>query len=162
MKTNEEPILPAAREEELIVQEMADEVLVYDQRRHQAHCLNPSAALVWRALDGASTASQIAARLSRQQGVEVTAAVVQLAVEELGRSGLLRGRVAGQGQSGMSRREMLKRVGVGAAIGLPVVVSVVAPRAAQAATCLPAGSPCSSPAQCCSTLCPGAPLGNCS
>jgi hypothetical protein len=153
MKKQTEPILPAAREDDLIVQEMADEVLVYDQRRQQAHCLNPSAALVWRALDGGSTASEIAARLSQQQGVELTAAVVRLAVEELRRSGLLRGPQGGSRPSGVSRREMMKRVGVGAAVGLPLVVSVMAPRAAQAATCRASGQPCTASAQCCLGVC---------
>jgi Coenzyme PQQ synthesis protein D (PqqD) len=151
MKINEGAKLPAARAEDLIVQKMADEVLVYDQQRHQAHCLNQTAALVWRALDGESTAGEVAARLSQQEGVEIGTAVVEMAVAELSRSGLLAAAV--EAKSGLSRREMMKRVGVGAAVALPVVVSVVAPRAAQAATLLPPGSPCSSPAQCSSGIC---------
>lgn len=31
---------PLARREELVVPELADEVLVYDLRQHKAHCLN--------------------------------------------------------------------------------------------------------------------------
>lgn len=161
MKRNDEAILPAARTEDLIVQEVADEVLVYDQRRHQAHCLNETAARVWRGLDGQSTAREVAARLSRQQGVEVSAAVVELAVEQLRRGGLLSGPQAADSANGMSRRAMLKRVGVGAAVALPVVVSVVAPRAAQAATCLGPGAGCSTSSQCCSGICNGAPSGTC-
>ena len=152
MRTNDEAILPAARTEDLIVQEMADEVLVYDQRRHQAHCLNETAAQVWRGLDGQSTARQVAARLSRQRGVEVSAAVVELAVDQLRRSGLLNGPLL-ENTSGVSRRAMLKRVGIGAAVALPVVASVVAPRAAQAATCLGAGAGCTTSSQCCSGVC---------
>jgi hypothetical protein len=161
MRTNDETILPAARTEDLIVQEMADEVLVYDQRRHQAHCLNETAARVWRGLDGQSTARQVAARLSRQQGVEVSAAVVELAVDQLRRSGLLSGPLAENTTGDVSRRAMLKRVGVGAAVALPVVASIVAPRAAQAATCLGPGASCSSSSQCCSGVCNGAPSGTC-
>ena len=155
MKTNEGAKLPAARAEELIVQKMADEVLVYDQQRHKAHCLNQTAALVWGSLDGQSTAAEVAARLSQEQGVAVEAAMVELAVEELSRSGLLVEGAGGRSKSGVSRREMMKRVGAGAAVALPVVVRVVAPRAAQAATLLPPGSPCSSPAQCNSGVCQG-------
>src|SRR5262245_62062862 len=124
MKTNKEPIIPAAREDDLIVQEMADEVLVYDQRRHRAHCLNETAAMVWRSLDGKSTASDVAARLSRERRLAVETGLVQLAVEELRRSDLLQGPIE-SGKSGVSRREMMKRVGIGAAIALPVVVSIV-------------------------------------
>lgn len=153
MITNEEIKLPAAREDGLIMQKVADEVLVYDQQRHKAHCLNQTAALVWRSLDGKSTASQIATRLSQQQGVAVSAAVVQLAVSDLGRSGLLRGPIVAEGKSGLSRRELMKRIGVGAAVALPVVVSVVAPRAAQAATCRLSGQSCTTSSQCCSGVC---------
>ena len=161
MKRNDGAILPAARTEDLIVQEMADEVLVYDQRRHQAHCLNETAARVWRGLDGQSTAQEIASKLSRQQGVEVPAAVVELEVDQLRRSNLLSGPLAESLAGGLSRRAMLKRVGVGAAVALPVVASVVAPRTAQAATCLGAGAGCSTSSQCCSGICNGAPSGTC-
>ena len=152
MKTNEEAKLPAAREDELIVQEMGEEVLVYDQRQRRAHCLNRTAALVWRELDGRQTAAEVAARLSREVGATVAPEVVELAVEELRRGGLLSGGGGGRG-GGVSRREMMRRVGLGAAVGLPVVASVLAPKAAEAASCLPGGSACTTSAQCCSGIC---------
>ena len=102
MKTTNEERLPAAREEEMIVQEMGEEVLVYDQRRHRAHCLNETAALVWRALDGKRTAAQVAARVRQERGVEMNEAVVELAVEELRRGGLVEEKW--RKRSGMSRR----------------------------------------------------------
>lgn len=37
--------LPAVRHEGLIVQELSDEVLIYDLDRDKAHCLNPTADL---------------------------------------------------------------------------------------------------------------------
>ena len=40
--------LPAAREARLLVRELAEEVLVYDEEGHRAHCLNRTAALVWK------------------------------------------------------------------------------------------------------------------
>ena len=41
-------MLPVRRAEGLIVQEVAEETVVYDQKGHRAHCLNKTAALVWR------------------------------------------------------------------------------------------------------------------
>jgi hypothetical protein len=38
---------------------------------------------------------------------------------------------------------------LGAAIALPIVISITAPTPAQAATCRPSNSPCSTPSQCC-------------
>lgn len=152
MSKNDNSSLPAARDRGLIVQEMADEVLVYDERRQKAHCLNETAARVWRLLDGQRTASEVAAALSEQHGVEVSGEVVLLAVDQLNRGGLL---CASEPPdlNRMSRRDMIKRVGIGAAVALPVVASVVAPRAAQAATCGGTGASCSSSAQCCSGVC---------
>ena len=42
------PLRPKARQEGLLVQEVPDEVLVYDTASHKAHCLNRTAAVVWR------------------------------------------------------------------------------------------------------------------
>ena len=41
-----------ARQNGLVVQEMPGEVLVYDLDSNKAHCLNESAATVWRSCDG--------------------------------------------------------------------------------------------------------------
>ena len=64
MKNNTEQIIPQARQEGLIVQELSEEVLVYDQQRHQAHCLNQTAAVVWRQCDGRRGAQEVARRAS--------------------------------------------------------------------------------------------------
>lgn len=38
---------PKARFENLVIQMIADETLVYDLANHRAHCLNETAAFVW-------------------------------------------------------------------------------------------------------------------
>ena len=43
---------PVARQEGLVIQEMPDEVLVFDLKTNKAHCLNETAAFVWKACDG--------------------------------------------------------------------------------------------------------------
>ena len=43
-------LMPRARQDELVVEELQDETLVYDLERHKARCLNRTAALVWLAL----------------------------------------------------------------------------------------------------------------
>jgi hypothetical protein len=45
-------MFPRARAENLTVRVLGDETLVYDQERHKAHCLNATAALVWRHCNG--------------------------------------------------------------------------------------------------------------
>src|ERR1044071_8009158 len=145
-------VIPAARQEGLIVQELSDEVLVYDQQRHKAHCLNQTAAIVWRQCDGQRGAQEVARRASAELGATVGEEMVWLAVEELGKRGLLKERQR-LGVGGASRREMMKRLGVGAAVALPLVTTIIAPEAAEAANCIPSGQACTTGPQCCSLLC---------
>ncbi len=44
--------VPIARKEGLVIQEMPEEVLVYDLDTNKAHCLNQTAAFVWKSCDG--------------------------------------------------------------------------------------------------------------
>jgi hypothetical protein len=154
MRKERQQLLPEARKEGLVVQRLADEALVYDQQRHKAHCLNQTATLVWERCDGKTTAAKIAEQMSRQTNKAVAEEVVLLAVEELGRSRLLK-QAPGRGEvsGGVSRRELIKRAGIAAAIALPVVTSIVAPKATQAATCRTSGQACTTSAQCCSGVC---------
>jgi len=155
MKNKSEQIIPEARHDELIVQELTDEVLIYDEQQHKAHCLNQTAAVVWKQCDGKRDVRDIARRASVELGAPVGEEMVWLAVEELGKRRLLTER-QNLGMAGTSRREMMKRLGIGAAIALPLVTTIVAPEAAQAANCSPSGSACTSSAQCCAPgLCSG-------
>lgn len=151
MKREREQSLPEARKEGLVVQHLSDEVLVYDQQRHKAHCLNETAALVWMRCDGKTTVASMAQELSRQTGTRVGEDIVWLALDQLGKSRLLEGR--SKAVDGVSRREMMKRAGLAAAIALPAVTSIVAPSAVQAATCKASGSSCTASAECCTAVC---------
>jgi hypothetical protein len=141
---------PTARRKGLIVQTLPDETLVYDRDRCKAHCLNRTASLIWTRCDGTQTTAEIAEQLSRELKKQVSEEMVLVAVAKLSRRHLLRDRFP---VTGVTRREALRKLGAGAAIAIPVITSIVAPRAAQAATCLPSGSSCSNSAECCSGLC---------
>lgn len=130
-----ERYLPNARSAGLLVRELADEVLVYDAGRHRAHCLNRTAALVWRSCDGRTPISAIAERVSRRLSAPVAEDVVWLALDQLAESDLLSTadaapRPAPPGR--VSRRVMLRRLGAAAAVALPLVTSVASPTPAQA------------------------------
>src|SRR3954471_10513299 len=106
MENKNQPTMPAAREEGLIIQEMAEEVLVYDRERYKAHCLNKTAALVWRHCDGKTTVAQIAGLLEHELKAPVDEEIVWLAMGQLQKARLL-----GDGtnplrtQGGISRRK---------------------------------------------------------
>jgi hypothetical protein len=144
---------PKARTEGVVVRELAEEVLVYDLDTHKAVCLNSTAAEVWRLCDGRRTADDIRRTLEKSADGPVPEEFVWLALEQLGRDRLLDARVQRPAQLvGITRREMIRRVGLTAAIAVPVIASIVAPTPADAASCLPQGAACQESAQCCSGL----------
>jgi hypothetical protein len=142
---------PVARREGLVVKELGDEVLVYDLQRHQAHCLNRAAARVWSQCDGSRLDSQICPADGLSQAAQRDA--VGLALAQLGRRHLLEG--ASPVPTGVSRRELMRRLGLASAAAVPLITTLVAPKAVQASSCLPSGSACTAAAQCCSGICSG-------
>jgi Coenzyme PQQ synthesis protein D (PqqD) len=147
---------PAARHDSLVVRELPGELLVYDTETHEAHCLNETAASVWKRCDGRTSVADIAATLSATLGTEIDEDVVWLALEDLWKRNLLVGEPAPTDEAAMSRSQLIRRSGIAAAVAVPVVMSVVAPTAAHAASCIPSGQPCSPGQLCCpNTQCPG-------
>ena len=146
---------PRARTEGLVVRELADEVLVYDRDRDKAHCINQTAALVWKYCDGKTSVSNMALRLERELKTErVDEKIVWYALDQLGKDHLLEESAAPPAMlAGMTRREMVRVLGVAAVVAVPLITSIVAPTPAQAATCLTPGSVCTGPSFCCSSLC---------
>lgn len=152
--------LPQMRNQGLVVDDLPDEVLVYDRNNHQAHCLNRSAALVWRSCDGKSSPSEIARRLTAELDAPFSEDLVLVALNQLENQELLVRVAATPAQFAvLSRRQMVRRLGLATAIAVPLVTSIVAPRAVEAATCIPSGSPCSPTILCCTVCNPLAPGG---
>ena len=46
---------PVARQNALVMQDVDDELLIYDLQTDKAHCLNRSAVLVWKLCDGTNS-----------------------------------------------------------------------------------------------------------
>jgi hypothetical protein len=154
------PIAPARqprmRHEGLRIDELPDEVLVYDLDRHKAHCLNHTAALVWKLCDGRTPPRVIARRLQSELDRPFSEELVWLALRQLNKIHLLEESVGVPAQlAGMSRREMVRTMGIAAAVGVPLITSIVSPTAVQAVTCFPGGHACSTDVQCCSHNCLG-------
>ena len=129
---------PQARRAEIVIQELTDETLVYDLKSHQAHCLNHTASLVWKSCDGKRSAADIARLLARQNGGPASEEVVWLALRQLGERRLLAEKLTLPSMmAGLSRRAVVRRLGLGAAATLPLVTSILAPRAVNAQTATP-------------------------
>lgn len=166
MKTKGLGFLPEARREGIITKEVERELLVYDRARDEAHCLNETAAAVWKLCDAQTTPVGIAQSLRLDipaQGTDqastesCTEDLVWLALAELRRAHLLREPECGDQWPnvilGMSRREAIRHIGLCSAIALPIVVSMTVPTAVQAAvSCKPPCMPCTT-GECCSGVC---------
>src|SRR6266404_8770182 len=150
---------PLARKEGLVIQELPDEVLVYDLERDRAHCLNETAAFVWQRCDGRNSTSQIALTLGNQLNCKVDERIVWLALDQLGRNHLLEEQPRPPpSMMSVNRRTMVRTLGLTAAVAIPIVTSIVAPTPAQAATgCIPAGQSCTpgGTACCAPSVCSG-------
>jgi hypothetical protein len=127
------------------------EVVIYDPERYIGHCLNSTAAAVWKLCDGNNSPSQIARTLSRQLSARVDETVVLLALDQLADAHLLVETVAPV--ESFPRRVAIRKIGTAAAIALPLITSIVAPTPARAASCLHNGQICTAGAQCCSGIC---------
>lgn len=135
------------REEELVVQEVGAEALVYDLRDHRIHRLGAGSLAVWRRCDGVTDSAALLAALECELGEPVTAEWLELALGELRRTNLLSGEPAGR----VSRREAGKRLA--GAVALPLIATLVAPTAAEAGSCKSFGATCSTSTECCSGIC---------
>jgi hypothetical protein len=136
-----------ARKEKLTVRELSTETLVYDLERHAMHCLNRTAALVWKHCDGRHDAPALAALAARRLGLpaDEAEAAVRLALEQLSRRGLLQEAVAtAAGEERLTRRKALRKMAVAAAAALPVIMTLKSPAVAWGSTnggCVPGACP---------------------
>ena len=128
------PQKPVARQDGLVVQEMPDEVLVFDLETNKAHCLNQTAAFVWKACDGKNSVAEITRLFGSQSGKPVEEDLIWLAIDQLSENNLLEEQIKADFKN-QTRREVIKKIGLAAVIALPLVSSLIAPTAAWAVTC---------------------------
>lgn len=153
-----ERTFPQARMSELVAKEIPGELLIYDLNSHQAHCLNQMAALVWQHCDGKSSIAAIKQAISQELQADVREEIIWTALEQLSRSNLLENKITKPThKAAVSRRQALRQLGL-MAVAAPTVLSILAPTAQAASTCvgqtgLTPGSQCEFPCQCISSNC---------
>jgi hypothetical protein len=136
---------PIARIEELVMQEINGELLVYDLRNNKAHHLTETAAFVWKNCDGTKSIEDIRKVTADHFKADINQDFISLALHQLAKNGLLKNDVKAMPE--ISRREVIKRIGLATMIALPIVASLSVPNTALAsASCV--GAVCTSPANC--------------
>lgn len=124
--------LPRARRDGLLDETVGEELLLYDQNNHTAHCLSPIAACVWRHCDGERDAAELAELAGTSESL------IADALHELREKDLLAAEPQPMQSTipGISRREAIGRVARygAAAAGTSLIVSATAATPAMASS----------------------------
>jgi Coenzyme PQQ synthesis protein D (PqqD) len=136
-----------ARTSNIAVQEAAGETLIYDNEAQQAYCLNETASYIWKNCDGFKSVSDISKLVSKKFDVAYNEDFVWLAIDQLKKDSLLDNSIEVTSRfDGMSRREIIKKVGLAVAV-FPIVASMsLKAQTSPSATCN--NAPCSNAAAC--------------
>jgi hypothetical protein len=114
---------PVARREGLVIQEMPDEVLVYDSRTDKGFCLNQTAAFVWKSCTGENSVTDIVKRFEGETGNAAQNDLIWLAIDQLNERNLLETNLPKK-FAGESRRSVLKKIGFASMVAVPVIASM--------------------------------------
>lgn len=146
---------PMSRKSNVVVQEIKNEVLVYDLNINKAFCLNQTSAMVYLLSDGNNSVAEISALMSKKLKISVSEDLVWLALDGLMKDNLLENSEEQTNHfAASSRREAVKRVGLASLVMFPIISSIVAPNAAMAQSALlPLNAACSSSSVCQSNNC---------
>ena len=129
------PNNPKSRQSNLVVQDLENEILIYDLKINKAYCLNETSAMVWQFCDGKNSVSEISRLMTSKLKTQVSAELVWLALDGLQRENLLGNDAEFTAQfAGFSRRQAIKKVGLASMIALPFISSAFAPMATSAQT----------------------------
>jgi hypothetical protein len=149
--------LPFARTTDIVIQTSGKELLIYDLIKHKAFNLNETSAIVYQACDGKTSFSQLMSK------TKFSEEIIFLALDELRKENLIEANSSYTSPfAGMTRREVIRKVGFASMIALPVISSLIAPTAAHAQSAATScGTSCTHNSDCvqgcrtCLGVCPG-------
>jgi Coenzyme PQQ synthesis protein D (PqqD) len=126
---------PKNRNEDIVMLEMESEILIYDLRTNKTFSLNETSALIWQLCDGKKSVAEISRNLSKKLNKPVTEDFVWLALDNFKKENLLEQSEQFEIDfNGLSRRQLVKKIGFASLLTLPVIASVTAPVAGAAAS----------------------------
>lgn len=127
--------LPKARTENLLEQNLKNETLIYDLTIGKAFNLNETLSVVYKACGQNMTFDEL------KRTSKFTDDLIHFALDELRANNLIEGDVTNH-FAGLSRRDVIKKVGLGSMIALPVIAGLAAPKAITAQSgCVADGQP---------------------
>ena len=117
--------LPKAKIDNILVQDLENELLIYNLTTHKAYTLNETSKIIFNSCDGATPVDEL------KRKYKFTDDLIYLALDELQANDLLKDYQSVY-FAGLSRREVIRRVALSSMIALPVISSLLAPTAAMA------------------------------
>lgn len=118
--------LPLAKTEDIVVQNVEDEILIYDLLTNKAFCLNETSAIIYKACDGKTDFDELKSKH------QFTDDLIFFALDNLKKENLIKEDFISP-LKGINRRVMIKKIGLATAVALPIIVAIAAPTAVQAA-----------------------------
>lgn len=138
---------PQSREHDIVIQELKDEILIYDLQKNKALCLNQTSAMVWQACDGTKSVTEISGILGQKLNTTVSEDVVWLALEQFKKDNLLaQSHEFTTPLDGLTRREIVRRIGFASMVALPMISTLLAPWSTQAHSMGSGACVCDAPA----------------
>jgi len=124
---------PKARTDQLVVEKLVDEYVVYDLENKKAHNLNPISAWIWQHCDGSTTVDQMVLEFERDFHREDSRHVILSGLKQLQTANLLLKPERQEFAAGTSDRLLSRRsvVAAGSAL-MPAIASILVPTAAAA------------------------------
>jgi hypothetical protein len=145
---------PKTRNENIVVQEMENEILIYDLKTNKAFCLNATSAMIWQMCNGTRTVAEIGQSLSKKLDESVSEDLIWLALDNFKKNNLLENnKEFAVNFKGLNRRQVVKKIGLTSMIALPVIASIIAPSAAMAFSGFANCAACTTQSQCVSNNC---------
>ena len=117
--------LPLARTTDIVVQTLGKELLIYDLNTHKAFNLNETSSIVYQACENSLNFED----LKRKH--KFTDDLIHFALDDLKANALIADYQSNH-FGNLSRREVIRRVGLATMIALPVIAGLTAPLAAHA------------------------------
>ena len=104
--------VPKSRQQNIVVQEVNGELLIYDLNLNKALCLNRPSALIWEACDGERSISEITKIVGEKLKTEINEDFTWLALDKLKKENLMvNPEEITQNFNGLTRREVIRRIG---------------------------------------------------
>ena len=118
--------LPQAKTENMVIQNLENELMLYDLNTNKAYCLNETSALVYQSCDGKTDVADF------KNKHHFPDEIVFLTLDSLKKENLLAEDFVSP-LKGMKRREVIRLIGKTSLVSLPIVASLIAPTATMAA-----------------------------